>query len=156
MSQMRHSRLCSSAVLHNFLIQLSVPFGEPVAINDLKSAFEKETLRHLEGKMIALTETAAGAIRSAIGAAATPIAGLRVTAAAGGCSGYQYQMGLVESAGPQDLRCESQGLQIFTDPDSAGRLTGTTIDFIQSLEGAGFSFNNPHAKSTCGCGKSLC
>lgn len=156
MSQMRHVRLYPPAVPHNSLIQLSVPFGKPVAINESKSAFETETLRHLEGKMIALTETAAGAIRSAIGAAATPIAGLRVTAAAGGCSGYQYQMGLVESADPEDLRCESQGLQIFTDPDSAGRLSGTTIDFIQSLEGAGFSFNNPQAKSTCGCGKSFC
>jgi iron-sulfur cluster assembly protein len=106
--------------------------------------------------MIALTETAAGAIRNAIGATPTPIAGLRVTAAAGGCSGYKYQMGLVESADPNDLRCESQGLSIFTDPDSAERLTGTTIDFIESLEGAGFSFNNPQAKSTCGCGKSFC
>jgi iron-sulfur cluster assembly accessory protein len=106
--------------------------------------------------MIALTENAAGAIRTAIDATSTPIAGLRVTAAAGGCSGYQYQMGLVESADPEDLRCESQGLSIFTDPDSAARLTGTTIDFIESLEGAGFSFSNPKAKSTCGCGKSFC
>ena len=106
--------------------------------------------------MIALTENAAGAIRTAIGATPTPIAGLRVTALAGGCSGYQYQMGLVESAPPGDICCESQGLSIFTDPDSAARLTGITIDFIQSLEGAGFSFNNPQAKSTCGCGKSFC
>ena len=128
----------------------------PVAINAIKLAIETENLRALEGKMIALTETAAGAIRSAIGATPTPIAGLRVTAVAGGCSGYQYQMGLVESANPGDLRCESQGLHIFTDPDSAGRLTGTTVDFVESLEGAGFSFNNPQAKSTCGCGKSFC
>ena len=106
--------------------------------------------------MIVLTESAAGAIRTAIDATLTPIAGLRVTAAAGGCSGYQYQMGLVESADPEDLRCESQELPIFIDPDSAARLTGTTIDFIESLEGAGFSFNNPQAKSTCGCGKSFC
>ena len=106
--------------------------------------------------MIALTETAAGAIRSAIDATAAPIVGLRVTAVAGGCSGYQYQMGLVESADPGDICCESEGLAIFTDPESAARLTGTTIDFIESLEGAGFSFNNPQAKSTCGCGKSFC
>lgn len=106
--------------------------------------------------MIELTEIAAGAIRSAIDSASTPIAGLRVTASAGGCSGYQYQMGLVASADPGDLRCESQGLAIFTDPHSAARLEGTTIDFISSLEGSGFSFNNPQAKSTCGCGKSFC
>jgi iron-sulfur cluster assembly accessory protein len=105
--------------------------------------------------MIDLTETAAEAIRSAIDAAVSLIAGLRVTAVAGGCSGYQYQMGLVESVDPGDLCRESPGLQIFTDAESAGRLTGTTIDFIQSLEGAGFSFNNPQAKSSCGSGKSL-
>jgi iron-sulfur cluster assembly protein len=106
--------------------------------------------------MIALTETAAGAIHTAIDATGTPIAGLRVTAVASGCSGYQYQMGLVESADPGDICCESQGLTIFTDPESAKRLAGTTIDFVNSLEGAGFSFNNPQAKSTCGCGKSFC
>ncbi|MHB1743225.1 MAG: HesB/IscA family protein [Acidobacteriaceae bacterium] len=97
--------------------------------------------------MIRLTETAAGAVRSAIEAAPTPVAGLRVTALAGGCSGYQYRMGLVECADPEDLSFESQGLAIFTDPDSASRLSGTTIDFIENLEGAGFAFNNPQAKS---------
>ncbi len=106
--------------------------------------------------MIVLTEAAAGAIRAAIDATSTPIAGLRVRALAGGCSGYQYEMGLVESADPGDLCGESWGLAIFTDPDSASRLGGTTIDFIDSQEGAGFSFNNPQAKSNCACGKSAC
>lgn len=106
--------------------------------------------------MISLTESAAGAIRNAIETNPAPVAGLRVTALAGGCSGYQYQMGLVAQADPEDIRCESQGLAIFTDSESATRLGGTTIDFVQSIEGAGFSFNNPQAKSTCGCGKSFC
>ena len=106
--------------------------------------------------MITLTENAVGAIRSAINATTTPIAGLRVTALDGGCSGFQYQMGLVESTNPGDLLCESGGLAIFSDPDSAARLSGTTIDYIESLEGAGFSFNNPQAKSSCACRKSFC
>lgn len=106
--------------------------------------------------MISLTESAAGAIRSAIDAATTTITGLRVTALAGGCSGYQYQLALVEGADPGDLRCDSRGLAIFTDSESAARLEGTEIDFVTSLEGAGFSFHNPQAKSTCGCGKSFC
>jgi iron-sulfur cluster assembly protein len=106
--------------------------------------------------MISLTESAAGAIRNAIEANPTPVAGLRVTALAGGCSGYQYQMGLVAQANPGDFSCESQGLAIFTDSESATRLDGTTIDFVQSVDGAGFKFDNPQAKSTCDCGKSFC
>ena len=106
--------------------------------------------------MIALTENAAEAIRNTICATSKRIAGIRVTALAGGCSGYQYQMGLVESADPGDLCCQSHELAIFTDPVSAEQLRGTTIDFIENLEGAGFSFNNPQAKSICGCGKSSC
>jgi iron-sulfur cluster assembly protein len=106
--------------------------------------------------MIALTENAASALRSAMDATSTPVVGLRVAAHAGGCSGFQYEMGLVESADPGDLTWESQGLAIFTDAESASRLTGTTIDFIETVDGAGFSFNNPHAKSKCGCGKSFC
>jgi iron-sulfur cluster assembly protein len=106
--------------------------------------------------MIQLTEAAAQALHSAITSTSTPIAGLRLTVQAGGCSGYQYQMGLVENADPSDLSCESRGLAVFIDPSSAPLISGTTIDFIDSLDGAGFAFNNPQAKSTCGCGKSFC
>jgi iron-sulfur cluster assembly accessory protein len=106
--------------------------------------------------MIQLTEAAAQALHSAITSTSTPIAGLRLTVQAGGCSGYQYQMGLVETAEPADLFCESRGLAVFIDPSSAPLISGTTIDFIDGLEGAGFAFNNPQAKSTCGCGKSFC
>lgn len=106
--------------------------------------------------MIELTETAAVALRSAIQSTSTPIIGLRIAVQNGGCSGYQYQMGLVESSEPSDLYCESQGLSIYVDLESAPLLSGTTIDFVEGLEASGFSFNNPQAKSTCGCGKSFC
>jgi iron-sulfur cluster assembly protein len=65
-------------------------------------------------------------------------------------------MGLVENAEPADLSCESRGVAVFIDPSSAPLISGTTIDFIDGLDGAGFAFNNPQAKSTCGCGKSFC
>lgn len=106
--------------------------------------------------MIQLTEAAAQALHSAITSTSTPIAGLRLSVQAGGCSGYQYQMGLVQTAEPTDLSCESHGLAVFIDPSSVALISGTTIDFIDGLEGAGFAFNNPQAKSTCGCGKSFC
>lgn len=106
--------------------------------------------------MIQLTEAAAQALHTAITGTSTPIAGLRLTVLAGGCSGYQYQMGLVETAEPTDLSCESRGLAVFIDPPSAPLISGTTIDFVDGLDGVGFAFNNPQAKSTCGCGKSFC
>jgi iron-sulfur cluster assembly accessory protein len=106
--------------------------------------------------MIELTEAAAHALHSAVSSTSAPLAGFRLTVKAGGCSGYQYEMGLVENAEPGDLPCESHGLAIFIDPASAALIAGTTIDFVDSLDGTGFAFNNPQAKSTCGCGKSFC
>jgi iron-sulfur cluster assembly accessory protein len=106
--------------------------------------------------MIELTEAAADALHAAITGTSTPIAGLRLTVLAGGCSGYQYQMGLVENAEPTDLPCESRGLAVFIEPSSVALISGTTIDFVDSLDGAGFAFSNPQATSTCGCGKSFC
>ncbi len=106
--------------------------------------------------MIELTQTAADALRSAIQTTSTSIAGLRVTAELGGCSGYKYQMALVESAEPDDLMCEHLGFTIFVAPGSSSLLSGTTIDFLDGLEGSGFAFDNPNAKSTCGCGRSFC
>ncbi len=106
--------------------------------------------------MIELTETAFDTLRSTIEATSTPVAGLRLTVQAGGCSGFQYQMELVGSAEPGDFSYEKRGLSIFIAPDSVALLSGTTIDFVDDLEGTGFAFDNPNAKSTCGCGKSFC
>ena len=106
--------------------------------------------------MIQLTEAAADALHSAIAAVPNSIAGLRLEVQSRGCAGLQYEMGLVEQAKPEDFTCESRGVKILIDPASAALISGTTIDFIENLEGAGFSFNNPQAKSTCGCGKSFC
>ena len=106
--------------------------------------------------MIQLTEAAAGAVSSAIADSSTPIRGLRVTVQSGGCSGMQYQMGLVENAQAEDICFESRGVRIFVEPSSLALISGTTIDFIDSLEGTGFAFDNPQAKSKCGCGKSFC
>jgi iron-sulfur cluster assembly accessory protein len=106
--------------------------------------------------MIQLTESAVTALRSAIAATPTPIAGLRISVESGGCSGNKYQMGLVQAAEQGDVVGESHGVAIFIDPASVPLISGTTIDFIDSLQGSGFSFSNPQAKSSCGCGKSFC
>jgi len=106
--------------------------------------------------MIQLTEAAAGALHSAIATVPKSIAGLRLMVRSGGCAGLQYEMGLVESAEPEDISCESHGVKILIDPSSIALISGTTIDFVDSDEGTGFSFNNPHAQSKGGCGKSCC
>jgi iron-sulfur cluster assembly protein len=106
--------------------------------------------------MIQLTEAAAGAVQSAIATVPRSIAGLRLVVTSGGCAGFQYEMGLVEKSKPEDVSCESRGVKILIDPDSVALISGTTIDFIDSHEGTGFSFDNPHARSKGGCGKSCC
>jgi iron-sulfur cluster assembly protein len=106
--------------------------------------------------MIQLTEAAASALHSAIATVPTSIAGLRLAVQSKGCAGFQYEMGLVDQVMPEDISCESRGVKILLDPSSVALISGTTIDFIDSQEGTGFSFDNPHAKSKGGCGKSCC
>jgi iron-sulfur cluster assembly accessory protein len=106
--------------------------------------------------MVQLTEAAADALRSAIATVPRSIAGLRLTVQSGGCAGLQYEMGLVENAGQEDFSCESHGVRILIDPSSVALISGTTIDFVDGRDGTGFSFDNPHARSKGGCGKSCC
>ena len=82
-------------------------------------------------------------------------AGLRVSVVGGGCSGFSYQMNFENETNPIDKVYEFDGLKVFVDQASLMYLKGTRIDFVESLEGAGFKFENPNVKSTCGCGSSF-
>ena len=84
--------------------------------------------------MINLTDSALNAVRSAIAGAVEPVGGLRIMVETGGCAGYKYVIG---------------------DMKSHELLAGATIDFVVALEGAGFTFENPNATSSCSCGKSF-
>jgi len=105
--------------------------------------------------MINLTDSALNAVRSAIAGAVEPVGGLRIMVEAGGCAGYKYVMGLVNEATPDDTVVERDGVKVFVDMKSHELLAGATIDFIVAIEGAGFTFENPNATSTCSCGKSF-
>jgi iron-sulfur cluster assembly accessory protein len=72
-----------------------------------------------------------------------------------GCSGLGYDLNLVREMKAGDLSWEQDGVKIATDALSAKYLAGTEIDFVSSVTGAGFKFNNPNAKSSCGCGTSF-
>ncbi|MDF0497279.1 iron-sulfur cluster assembly accessory protein [Bradyrhizobium yuanmingense] len=105
--------------------------------------------------MINLTDSAVNAAKSAISASAFPAGGLRIAVEAGGCAEFKYTMGLVARAEPDDTLIERDGLKVFVDNKSYRHLIGTTIDFVVALEGSGFTFDNPNAKSSCSCGRSF-
>jgi len=114
-----------------------------------------------EGKDIHLTEKAAEQIKAILQKDSYPdTMYLFVGVRGGGCSGLQYVLDLRDEAQmpvkDTDEVFESQGITVVCDLKSyvVGNLTGTTIDFQESIMGAGFVFNNPNAKHTCGCGSS--
>ena len=82
-------------------------------------------------------------------------AGLRVGVVGGGCSGFSYSMSFENGAGMMDKTFDFDGLKVFVDATSLMYLKGVNVDYIETLEGAGFKFDNPNVKSTCGCGSSF-
>lgn len=106
--------------------------------------------------MIEITPAARDAIRTAIAGATQPVAGLRVMVQSGGCAGLKYGMALELTCSPDDAVIEADGVTVLLDPESRVHLIGATLDFVSTLEGAGFVFDNPNATSSCGCGKSFC
>lgn len=105
--------------------------------------------------MIQLTDSALNAVQTAIAGAGDTVDGLRIMVEAGGCAGYQYKMGLVREANPDDTVIERGGVKLFVDNGSHELLAGTTIDFVVAVQGSGFTFDNPNAQSSCSCGKSF-
>ena len=106
--------------------------------------------------MLQLTESARIAMKSAIDSAERPVAGLRIMVQSGGCAGLQYGMSLELSQASDDECIEADGVTVLVDPESRVHLLGTTVDYVNGLQGSGFVFNNPNASSSCGCGKSFC
>ncbi|MBM7487654.1 MULTISPECIES: iron-sulfur cluster assembly accessory protein [Bradyrhizobium] len=105
--------------------------------------------------MIHLTDSAIKALKAAISSTAQPTNGLRIMIEGGGCQGFTYKMGLAHEPSSDETVFEQGGIKVFVDNASREHLNGTTIDFVVSLEGSGFRFDNPNAKSSCSCGKSF-
>ena len=80
---------------------------------------------------------------------------IRVGVAGGGCSGLSYMLEFDNQLKPDDKIFEDKGLKIVCDKKSFLYLVGTELDFSDGLNGKGFSFNNPNASRTCGCGESF-
>ncbi len=105
---------------------------------------------------ITLTETAANKVRDLMAQPdQSEATGLRVKVVGGGCSGLSYEIALEREPSENDQVIESEGIKIYLDPKSALFISGTQIDYHQSLMGQGFAFKNPNATGTCGCGTSF-
>jgi|SRR5215470_10027475 len=81
--------------------------------------------------------------------------GLRVGVVGGGCSGFSYSMQFENASGLMDKVFDMEGLKVYVDSTSVMYLNGCIVDYVETLEGAGFKFENPNVKSTCGCGSSF-
>jgi len=82
-------------------------------------------------------------------------AGLRIGVVGGGCSGFSYSMNFENAAGMMDKVYNFDDLKVFVDATSLMYLNGCVVDYVETLEAAGFKFENPNVKSTCGCGSSF-
>ena len=82
-------------------------------------------------------------------------AGLRVGVVGGGCSGFQYSMAFENQSGMMDKVFTYDGLKVFIDATSLMYLNNCQVDYVETFEAAGFKFENPNVKSTCGCGSSF-
>lgn len=80
---------------------------------------------------------------------------LRVYVSGGGCAGLSYGMGFEEKSDQDDAVIEEHGVKLLVDSYSSRYLSGTEIDYIDSLMGSGFKINNPNVTKSCSCGHSF-
>ncbi|MBN9662889.1 MAG: iron-sulfur cluster assembly accessory protein [Acidobacteria bacterium] len=105
--------------------------------------------------MITLTQTAVGKVKEILDAQEPKPEGLRISVVGGGCSGFSYSMAFENAPGMLDKTYKYGDLKVFVDQASMLYLDGAEVDYVETLEGSGFKFNNPQVKSTCGCGSSF-
>ena len=105
--------------------------------------------------MLQLTDTATNKVKEIMTQQNPSPSALRVAVVGGGCSGFSYHMAFDNQENPTDNVYQFDGVKVLVDQMSEMYLDGVQIDYIETLEGAGFKFNNPNVKSTCGCGSSF-
>ena len=105
--------------------------------------------------MITLSEKGAAKVQEFLAGQDNPsVTGLRVGVRGGGCSGFQYLLAFDEKR-EGDTVFEDQGISLLVDTASIPYVQGSTIDYVESLQGAGFQVNNPNVVAACGCGSSF-
>jgi iron-sulfur cluster assembly protein len=105
--------------------------------------------------MVTLTESALKQIKQVQAMENKPSSALRVSVTGGGCSGMSYKLDFVEAGTERDKEFVQDGVKILVDPKSLLFIQGMELDYSGGLNGKGFTFNNPNAKKSCGCGNSF-
>src|ERR1700742_4900186 len=105
--------------------------------------------------MLTLTDVAVSKVREILDTQDPKPNGLRISVVGGGCSGFSYSMAFENAPGMLDKTYNFGELKVFIDQASMLYLDGAEVDYVETMEGSGFKFNNPHVKSTCGCGSSF-
>ena len=105
---------------------------------------------------LSLTENAVSEVVKFMEAeSAGPESGLRIRVVPGGCSGFSYSMQIEDGPRQGDDIIQQNGLKLFVDMFSKQYLDGVQVDYVNSVMGSGFTFNNPNATGSCGCGSSF-
>ncbi len=108
--------------------------------------------------LVSITDPAAAEVRKfmeAEGVTTEAGGGLRVSVMPGGCSGFKYGLVIEDKGADDDIVLDHGAFKVFVDPFSAQYLSGTTIDYVTSMQGSGFTFKNPNSTGGCGCGSSF-
>ena len=105
--------------------------------------------------MIQMTDTAITKVNEILAMQEPKPKGLRLSVVGGGCSGFQYSMAFENNQLPLDKVYTYDGLNVFVDQASLLYLDNCRVDYVETMEGAGFKFDNPNVSSTCGCGSSF-
>jgi iron-sulfur cluster assembly accessory protein len=113
-----------------------------------------QNLRIGDERLVKLTPSAAQKVSSLLTKQGRPNGVLRVAVVGGGCSGLQYKMDLQDNPANRDILVESGGVRVVVDPKSALYVTGSELDYLDTLDG-GFQVKNPNAATTCSCGESF-
>ncbi len=104
---------------------------------------------------VTLTDAAASKVAELLAQEDTDGLALRVAVRPGGCSGFSYEMYFDSEIAGDDVVREFGSVTVAVDPTSADLLKGSTLDYSDGLQGAGFHVTNPNATRTCGCGSSF-
>ncbi len=105
--------------------------------------------------MLNMTPKAVDKVKEIIATQEPQPAGLRISVVGGGCSGFSYSMAFENKQQMLDKAYDFSGLKVFIDQASMLYLDGAEVDYVETMEGSGFKFNNPNVKTTCGCGSSF-
>ena len=113
------------------------------------------TIRRPRPAAVALTPAAEARITALMGKAPADAIGVKLSTPRRGCSGLAYSVDYIDTANPMDERIDTPGGTLFIDGASVLYLVGSTMDWMEDDFTAGFTFANPNAKGSCGCGESF-